>query len=350
MSIEELYADTKKRIPVYRRILASFTSLLKSMGKNIKSRFKATASDDVFDLTSAPADSGGSDGGSLQVDSIKVPSSKKLKELIDGLDIETIDELDYRIDRLSNSSVKEHQKLADQLLVIRDAMVDKYTEALDAMESITEEHMPDSVSAIFEGVQKFFDKQDPDVAYYLSVDAKKNDIQFVLNADVTHWENVNQEQRVCVVVTCELKRNGDVYELRTYVAVHDKIGLPFKQRIGKEVAGGSDTRAVIKAFPAMAKREMSAFGISSFVQPVNIPVDETEIVDLLEQIEGVADVSITETSITITTEEQDNDVLRQVLGVIQSRPKIKKMLRQGYHGSLAEVEPLEYVYTMTQRK
>jgi hypothetical protein len=385
MTDEQLLKYYNKRKPAYRRLISKFTSLMKLFkGKVFGKKNLATASeqDVIADVsgrkgtnTKTSGQKGGKNAGfGLIVQKVDTPGPRVLKQYIDGLDSrQAIDELEAMIERFSESENKSLNKLVPNLNRERDALIDAYTESLQNMSDVADNHMPDAVGDLFKRVQKYFDGLDADyikardaaieaakkakidppyfsdaeLDYYINVGIKNDVMDFVLNCDISHWPAAGVVGRAkVVVVTARLTPTDDAFEMKAYVSIHDKVGLPGLYSIGSELKG-NDTAALAKELDKVMPRKFAVADVVAFAAPVELDLDATEVTTRLSAIEGVTGVNVDSTEVTIEYPDNDREIQAQVLRVMGAIPSIKRMLNKEYTPTLRTIDPGVHTYSLT---
>lgn len=394
MTDEQLLKYYNKRKPAYRRLISKFTSLLKLFkGKVFGKRMLSTASEstDFIGRVSGGqgkgATSGKKDGKNagfgLIVQKVDTPGPRVLKQYIDALDSrQAIDELEAMIERFSESENKSLNKLVPNLNRDRDALVDVYTEALQNMSDVADNHIPEAVGDLFKRVQKYFDALDADyikardaaieaakkakidppyfsdaeLDYYINVGIKNDVMDFVLNCDISHWPAAGMLEQwhasgianraKVVIITARLTPTDDAFSMKAYVAVHDKVGLPGLYSIGSEL-NGNDTAALAKDLDKVMPRKFAIADVAAFAAPVDLNLDATEVTTRLSAIDGVTGVTVEATEVTIEYPDNDRAIQAQVLRTMGALPSIKKLLNKQYEPTLRTVDPGVHTYSLT---
>ena len=360
MSDAELAKLITKRVPVWRRTISKLSSLLRAFGSKIKGKFLGTAADAIVKVSAG----GGAvaDTDTLTVEKFDAPGPRVLQKYIDALDgigdIDALDEMISRAERSENAALK---KAAVGLDKIRDALIDAYTEALQKMSDVADNHLPASIGAIFKAGEKYFEAEQKkyidslpeddraeatEMFYYINVGVKDGVIDFIWNADITHLPHQSGSERLCVVVTARLTPTDDAFSTRVFVNAVPKVALPGLYNIGTEVPGASAS-VIAKALPKQFKRELSLHGVSAFMAPAELNIDETEVNTRLMRIEGVTGVAVDTNAITIEFPSGDRGIQAQVLRTLDQIPEIKKLFKQGYEKSLQEVDDNTFTYTLS---
>jgi hypothetical protein len=387
MTDEQLLKYYNKRKPVYRRIISKFTSLLKLFkGKVFGKRMLSTASEstDFIGRVSGGQGKGatsGKKGGKnagfgLIVQKVDTPGPRVLKQYIDALDSrQAIDELERMIELFAASENKSLNKLVPNLNRDRDALIDVYTEALQNMSDVADNHIPEAVGDLFKRVQKYFDALDADyikardaaieaakkakidppyfsdaeLDYYINVGIKNDVMDFVLNCDISHWPAAGVTERAkVVIITARLTPTDDAFSMKAYVAVHDKVGLPGLYAIGSEL-NGNDTAALAKDLDKVMPRKFAIADVAAFAAPVELDLDATEVTTRLSAIEGVTGVTVEATEVTLEYPDGDRSIQAQVLRTMNAIPSIKKLLNKEYSPTLRTIDPGVHTYSLTIR-
>lgn len=333
------YFDKQK--PFYRRALAKLTSLLKLFFGRV---FQAFASDEVIEVSGGGAGGKGSKGGtsgSLTVEKFKAPGKRALKGYIDALEtIGFIEDLAYQMDRAAASEDKTLRSKLKEMEKLRDGLIDGYTAAMDAMESVAQKHIPDAVGAIFRGAQETAEKLLPEgkeVFNYVYVGVEGDEADFVLNIDLTE----DEEQKSLIVITARLVPANDHFEIRCYINHLDKMALPGRYNLGTAIEG-SDVKAIVKKMKPAIEHEISMTHVIGLLGAITFPIDETEIEEKISKIDGVAGVSFDHEDEGITAihfeipgistgDEVAKSARAAAFRVIRSTAKVKRMVEREHY-------------------
>lgn len=338
------YFDKQK--PFYRRALAKLTSLLKLFFGRV---FQAFASDEVIEVSGgAGAGKGkgkGGTSGSLTVEKFKAPGKRALKGYIDALEtIGFIEDLAYQQDRAAASEDKNLRKQLPEITKLRDAMIDAYTAAMDAMESVAQKHIPDAVGSIFHGAQETARKllpEDKELFNYVYVGVEGEEADFVLNIDLTE----DEENKSLIAVTARLIPQNDHFEIRCYINHLDKMALPGRYNLGTAIEG-KDVKDIVKKMKPAIEHEISMTHVIGLLGAIAFPIDETEIEQKISSIDGVSGVSFDSEDEGIvaihfeipgiaTGDEVAKSARAAAFRVIRSSSKVKRMVeRERYSLSL----------------
>jgi len=381
MTPEQLIKYYNKRKPAYRRLISKLTSLLQIFkGKVFGKKNLATASDsgDVT-VTVRGGKKSGKKGGKgagfgLIVQKVDTPGPRELKQYIDALDTrQAIDELERMMELCSETENKSMNNLVPGLERERNAMIAVYSESLQKMADVADNHIPEAVGDLFKRVQAYFDALDADyikardaaikaakeagvkppeysedeLDYYINVGTKGEVMDFILNCDISHWPAAGVVGRAkVVVITARITPTDDAFELKAYVAVHDKIGLHGLYSIGSELHGDT-TGALAKDLDKVMPRKFAIADIVSFAAPVKLDLDATEVTTRLSAIEGITGITVEDTQITMEYPDNDRSIQAQVFRVMGGIPSIKKLLSQEYTATLNTIDPGVHTYSLT---
>lgn len=367
MSDAQLAAYYEKRLPLYRRALARLTSFLKQMvGRVFKGKNLATASDVIVNVSGGGETHDHVDTGtSLTVQKFDHPGPKKLAGAIDALEqIEFIGELEYQINRYANTENATLAKQQKHRVNLYNGLVDAYVEALETMRDFANNKLPDPIGNLFKVAKKYFDPkeaefvaqykaanndEDPEniLDYYINIGIKDASTDIVFNADISHWPRETKGGLMVAVITVRCTPTDDAFTTKVYANVLDRIGLPFRYNIGTELKG-NDFAAIGKKIPKAFDMELAAHNIISFMAPVDLKLDETEVEERLMKIEGVAGVVVNTDSVQIEMSD-DRGVHREVMQSLDTLPHIKKMIKDGYSRTLQNPSAGSYIYSVTMK-
>lgn len=365
MSDDQLTAYFNKRLPLYRRALARLTSFLKQMvGRAFKGKHLATAADVEINVSGGTGPASPSAGGtSLTVQKFEHPGPRKLASYIDALEqIEYIGELDYQINRYADTENKALQKVQKLRVSMYNGLVDAYVEAIEAMRDIAKNKLPEPVGNLFKAAKKYFDPkeaefvesymaanngEEPEHAldYYINVGVKDAVVDIVFNADISHWPRETKEGLMVAVITVRLEPTEDAFTMKAYANVLDRVGLPGRYNIGTEMKG-ADIPAIAKKIPRAFDMELAAHNVISFMAPVDLKLDETEVEERLMKIEGISGVVVNPNGVEIEMDD-DRGTHRKAMEALDALPSIKKLTRAGYSRTLANPSPGIYLYSLT---
>lgn len=365
MSDAQLAAYYEKRLPLYRRALARLTSFLKQMvGRVFKGKNLATASDVIVNVSGGGETPDHVDTGtSLTVQKFDHPGPKKLAGAIDALEqIEFIGELEYQINRYANTENKTLAAQQKHRVNLYNGLVDAYTEALETMRDFAKNKLPDPIGNLFKTAKKYFDPKEAEFVaqykaanngeepenildYYINIGVKDTSTDIVFNADISHWPRETKGGLMVAVITVRCTPTEDAFTTKVYANVLDRIGLPFRYNIGTELKG-NDFAAIGKKIPKAFDMELAAHNIISFMAPVDLKLDETEVEERLMKIEGVAGVVVNTDNVTIEMSD-DRGVHREVMQSLDTLPHIKKMIKDGYSRTLQNPSAGTYIYSVT---
>lgn len=365
MSDAQLTAYFEKRLPLYRRALARLTSFLKQMvGRAFKGKHLATAADVEINVHGGESGkSGGDSGTSLTVQKFEHPGPRKLASYIDALEqIEYIGELDYQINRYADTENKALQKVQKLRVSMYNGLVDAYVEAIEAMRDIAKNKLPEPVGNLFKAAKKYFDPKEAEYVesymaandgaepehaldYYINVGVKDAVVDIVFNADISHWPRETKEGLMVAVITVRLEPTEDAFTMKAYANVLDRVGLPGRYNIGTEMKG-ADIPAIAKKIPRAFDMELAAHSVISFMAPVDLKLDETEVEERLMQIEGVSGVVVNPNGVEIEMND-DRGTHRKAMEALDALPTIKKLIRSGHSRTLANPSPGSYLYSLT---
>lgn len=366
MSDAQLTAYFEKRLPLYRRALARLTSFLRQMvGRVFKGKNLATASDVILNISGGEGGktSHSDSGTSLTVSKFDHPGPRKLAGYIDALEqIEYIGELDYQITRYADTENKSLQKVQKLRVSMYNSLVDAYVEAIEAMRDIAKNKLPEPVGNLFKAAKKYFDPKEVEfienykaandgdepehmLDYYINVGVKDNVVDIVFNADISHWPRETKEGLMVAVITVRLEPTEDAFTMKAYANVLDRVGLPGRYNIGTELKG-KDIPEIAKKIPKAFDMELAAHNIISFMAPVNLKLDETEVEERLMKIEGVSGVVVNDDGVMIEMTD-DRGVHREAMAALDTIPSVKKLIRSGYSRTLANPSPGSYLYSVT---
>lgn len=347
LSDEELYAQYKKNLPRYRKMISKLTGLLKSFFGRV---FSAIAADSIIDVSGSD---GGSTGESLRITGFKAPSKAKLKQYLEALDlVDALDVIDETYNRLKNSSNPALKKQAPEIKRTLDALNKAYNEALSALTDVTNKSIPDNVGKIFkeaeEALKSIDEKGAADVFVYVGAKEGRG-VHFTQILDISDWERESETPILAVVVTAALEEEDDSYTMHVYVNVHDRNVLPFRYNLGKEIEGNS-INAIVKELPTAISFELALHNVVAVVAPAPLAgIDATEITDLLTGIEGVSGVSVLDNAIEVEIPSDSRDVITPVLRILNTYRPIKKLLSQGYSQSFVQVDDGFYRYRLSKK-
>lgn len=365
MSDDQLTAYFNKRLPLYRRALARLTSFLKQMvGRAFKGKHLATAADVEINVSGGTGPASPSAGGtSLTVQKFEHPGPRKLASYIDALEqIEYIGELDYQINRYADTENKALQKVQKLRVSMYNGLVDAYVEAIEAMRDIAKNKLPEPVGNLFKAAKKYFDPkeaeyvesymaanngEEPEHAldYYINVGVKDAVVDIVFNADISHWPRETKEGLMVAVITVRLEPTEDAFTMKAYANVLDRVGLPGRYNIGTEMKG-ADIPAIAKKIPRAFDMELAAHSVISFMAPVDLKLDETEVEERLMQIDGISGVVVNPNGVEIEMND-DRGTHRKAMEALDALPTIKKLIRSGHSRTLANPSPGNYLYSLT---
>lgn len=362
MSDAQLAKYFQKQQPLYRRALAKLTSLLKLFFGRV---FKAFASDEVLNMSGGEGaidvSGGGAKGATnqgLTVEKFKAPGPRALKGYIDALEtIDFINELAYQMDRAAASEDKTLRSQLKEMEKMRNALIDGYTSAMEAMETVAQKHIPDAVGAIFQGAQDIATKllpEDFEIYNYVFVGVDGKEADFVLNMDLTEEE----EKKSLIVVTARLVPKDDHFEIRCYINHLDKMAMPHRYNVGTAI-DGTDVKTIVKKMKPAIEHEISMTHVIGLLGAIAIPVDETEIEKKLSAIDGVTGVSfehddegVSEIHFEvpgITAGDEDAKLARAAaFRIVSSVTKVKAMLRKQYSLNLVN-EDDHCILTLTHK-
>jgi hypothetical protein len=349
MSDDALAKYYDKRQPLYRKALSKLTSFLKMFFGRV---FSAFASETIIDVSGGGESAGGSktSANGLTVEKFKAPGPRALRGYIDDLEsIDYINELAYQMDRAAASESKALRAQLKSIEKMRNALVDAYVAAMDAMESVAQKHIPDAVGAIFKGASetaRTLLPEDFELGSYLYVGVNGKEADFVLNIDLS----TEDDTKSLVVVTARLVPVDDHFEIRVYVNHLEKMALPGQYNIGTNVEG-ADVKAIVKKLKPAIEHEISLTHVVNLLGAIAIPVDETEIEKKLLAIEGVEGVSFEQDESDAVTaihfevpgiSSDDNEVAKSARAaafrVISANNKVKALVRKQYSLNLVNDE------------
>lgn len=362
MSDAQLAKYFEKKQPLYRRALSKLTSLLKLFFGRV---FSATASDEVLNMSGGVGAinvSGGSPKGGgnhgLTVEKFKAPGKRALKGYIDALEtIDFINVLQYEMERAAASEDKNLRSKLKEMEKLRNGLIDGYTNAMEAMETVAQKHIPDAVGALFQGAQDIAAKllpEDFELYNYVYVGVEGEEADFVLNMDLTE----DEDQKSLIVVTARLVPKDDHFEIRCYINHLDKMALPGRYNLGTALEG-TDVKSLVKKMKPAIEHEISMTNVIGLLGAIAIPVDETEIEKKLTSIDGITGVSfehddegISEIHFEVpgisTGDEVAKSARAAAFRVVSSHTKVKAMLRKQYSLNLVN-EGDQCILTLTHK-
>lgn len=367
MDDAQLAAYFEKRAPLYRRALARLTSFISNLtGRIFRNKNLATASDVIINVSGGGEEGSADKGNSLTVQKFDHPGPRKLAGYIDALEqIEFMGELDYQITRYADTENKTLQKQQKYRLSLYNGLVESYTEAMQAMNDFAKNKLPDPVGNLFKTAKKYFsakeaefvanyaethDGAEPDnvLDFYINVGVKDSVIDIVFNADVSHWPRESSEGLMVGVITVRLQPTEDAFTMRAYANVLDRVALPFRYNIGTEMKG-ADISAIGKKIPKTFDMELASHNLITFMAPVQLKLDETEITERLSRIEGVSGVVVNDDNVTVEMGDKDRNAHAQVMRALDSIPFIKKLIRDGYTKTLRNIDSNTFSYSLTAK-
>lgn len=319
-SDEQLLAFAKKRMPVYRKALVSAMSFLKGLFGN---GFRATAGDVVVDIGSKGE--GIKRGGAVSVRKFKAPNFKTLRKHVSALEeSDTIDELEYIIDRLSRNSTASIRNEAKKLSPIRDALVEAYNTSFEALENIADQHIPSEVSLFVTAANKALEDiltayvgKPQDVEPTILVGSEADRIDFCMYYDVSD----HVKDSLWVVLTCSLIPVNGEYTLESHLNYTDRFSAPLSYDIGQKVD------KVANLMPAI--RDMMAIhGMNAVVGAIKLKIDATRLTKGLQRLPFVTDVKISDKAVNVWVRFNKNTVAqeKEIFAMIASDTDVKRQL------------------------
>lgn len=367
MGADALKKYANKRMSSWRTALSELTSLVRAFTSKV---FSAFASDEFSDVDKIDVSGGAgaentkvlhAGSESLRVAKYDAPSPKKLQTLLDKLDtLNHIYEIGDVVESLRKIGDKESLKMADNFDRLRDQMIDAYEKALHSMTDIAENDIPEVIGKLQQSFQKYFDEMDKThggeesegIAYYVNVGVQGDHIDFVINADLTHWPRAEHGDSLLGVMTCRLEPDAGEYKLRVFATVLDRIGLAGRYNVGKEMEGKT-AGAVMQKLKATIDHELAIHEVVRTIAPLDLSdyIDETELTTLLTSIDGVTAVSFEGDYIEIEIPGSDRGVVGQAMRVITARPKISKLIkRDKYQPRMSPEGNDHWQFSLSKRK
>ena len=251
------------------------------------------------------------------------------------------------MDRAAASESKALRAQLKSIEKMRNALVDAYVAAMDAMESVAQKHIPDAVGAIFKGATDTAQTllpEDFELGSYLYVGVNGKEADFVLNLDLS-----TDDAQSLVVVTARLVPVEDHFEIRCYVNHLDKMALPGQYNIGTNVEG-ADVKAIVKKLKPAIEHEISMTHVVALLGAIAIPVDTTDIEKKLLAIEGVEGVSFEQDESDAVTavhfevpgiaagDEVAKSARAAAFRVLSANTKVKALVRKQYSLNLVNDE------------
>lgn len=341
LSDDEALALFKSKRPFYQRTLSKLNSLLRTFLGRVFSAFAAS----TYDV--------GGGAETLELSGFKVPPKAKLAGYLDAIATQDdLNDLSELCDRLASSklpAMKEQAKAAKKLY---NALFSAYQEALDALEEMTQKHLPDAVGKIFKVAQSVIESKSEDAytSHTAIVGVKDDVVDFVQASDVSMWERSDKsESMLNVVITVRLRPTENSYTTTVYVTTLDRMPIPFKYELGTSIGSG-DARKLKKDLDEAIQHEMAHNDVSAVLGNVDLTVDDVEIRAILEDLPGIVDFSVFDDSIQVEFDSDDRSNIGNVVRALNNYRKIKELIRKNHTPSLRELGPNLYEYTVSYRK
>lgn len=316
---EQLLAHSKKRMPEYRRLLAR----LRSLFSRLTGRFLSTASSfgDVRVM-----DVGGTDG-KVKIKEFKAPNFKTLKRHLSVLaESDTIDELEYTVERFHRSDSAAMRTHAKELRNILNSLIEEYNGAADAVEAIADKHIPTAVTEYFDRANKELlsflrttTSEPVELAPLVHVGSDDDTVVFACYHDLTEYAT----SPTWLVFSATLVLQDKEATFAEELTIMDKYRIPT----------GFAPEAVPQrsAFGTHLRTELAVHGMSKATGTLTLDVNEDLIKKDLKKLAFVKHVKIVNGEIETqiyAKNRNDKELVKDVFAVLVANPEVRSIMRK----------------------
>lgn len=325
LSEAELLGYARKRMPMYRRILARAKSFLSSIfGRGM---MRATASDEAIEVGGdrkiKPGRSGQFNDKKDGIAKFKVPPAAKLKQHLSALhDSDALDELEYILNRLNSSENRAMRAEAKRMAPMLQAMQETFDESLNALGEIADKHIPIEVDRVFESAAQSITKimraytgdAQVETIDSILVGSEEDQLDFVQYFDITEY----MDTRTFVVVTCALTKRGEEYMMSRHVNVLDRFQAPFSYDMG----------AATDDIEKSVEHALAEVGVTTDIGALPLKVDNTRVQRAVKKLDFVTKVDIDETTINVYVKgnKQVFDQGKEIFATLSADTDIRRMM------------------------